>query len=67
MKNKIAWIGLDVHKNSITLALVETGSGNEKFVQKLPNNPNQLIKLLRKPNGRHQAGKIFSFGTADGY
>ena len=48
MKNKIAWIGLDVHKNSITLALVEAGSGNEKFVQKLPNNPNQLIKLLRK-------------------
>ena len=48
MKNKIAWIGLDVHKNSITMALVEAGSGKEKIVQKLPNNLNQLLKLLKK-------------------
>ncbi len=48
MKRKIAWIGLDVHKNSITMALFEGGSGEEKLLQKLSNQPNQLLKLLKK-------------------
>ena len=43
-----AWIGLDVHKNSITLALVAGRSEKESLVQKLSNSPGVLLKLLRK-------------------
>jgi len=43
-----AWIGLDVHKNSVTVALVESGAEGEKFTQKMPNSPHQLVQLMRK-------------------
>lgn len=44
---KMAWVGLDVHKSSITIALVEAGSGTEKFVQKIGGGINPLMKLLK--------------------
>lgn len=44
---KMAWVGLDVHKSSITIALVEAGSGVEKFVQKIGGGVNPLLKLLK--------------------
>ena len=43
-----AWIGLDVHKKSVTVALVAGRSEKELMVQKLPNSPGGLLKLMRK-------------------
>jgi hypothetical protein len=44
---RIAWVGLDVYKSSITIAFVEALSGIEKFVQKIDGGVNPLLKLLK--------------------
>lgn len=45
---KRAYIGLDVHKNSITMAMFAGNSKQEDFVIKLPNDRSKLIRQIKK-------------------
>lgn len=46
MSKKLAYIGMDVHKNSITLALFIEQRKTEEFIKKISNDKRTLIKLL---------------------
>jgi len=48
MNKKIAYVGLDVHKNSITMALFIEQRKDEEFTKKLSSNLNSLFKLIKK-------------------
>ncbi len=49
MKKTVRYIGLDVHKNSISIAIVEEGRDNEvRFYGVIDNDMDQLHKFLRK-------------------
>lgn len=48
MNKKIAYVGLDVHKNSITLALFIEQQKEEEFIKKISNNKNTVMKLLSR-------------------
>jgi transposase len=43
-------VGLDVHKNSISVAFVSRGSGEVKFLGRQPNDLTRLLRVL-KPLG----------------
>ncbi|MEM7182729.1 MAG: IS110 family transposase [Spirochaetota bacterium] len=45
---QIAYLGMDVHKNSITLALITKKSKTEEFTKKIENNITILTKLVKK-------------------
>lgn len=48
MKKKHAYLGLDVHKKSITLALIVGNCHTEEFVRKISNNTKYLLKILNE-------------------
>ncbi len=48
MIKQIAYVGLDVHKNSITMALMVEQRKDEEFIKKIANNRKELLKLLTK-------------------
>ena len=49
MKKIIKYVGLDVHKDSITIAIADQGrDGNVRVYGKIGNDMNQLDKVLRK-------------------
>jgi len=49
MKKIIKYVGLDVHKDSITIAIADQGrTGNVRVYGKIDNNLNQLDKVMRK-------------------
>jgi transposase len=47
--NNVKFIGMDVHKNSITIAIADQGrNGNVRVYGKINNDFNQLDKVMRK-------------------
>jgi transposase len=49
MKRKIKYVGLDVHKDSITIAIADEGrNGNVRVYGKIANNHLQIDKVMRK-------------------
>ncbi len=48
MNKKLAYVGMDVHKNSITLALFVGQRKEEEFIKKINNNKSTLLKLFKK-------------------
>jgi transposase len=48
MSKKITYVGLDVHKNSITMALFVEQRKDEEFIKKVANNPNSLLNMIKK-------------------
>jgi hypothetical protein len=48
MEKQKAYLGLDVHKNSITMALILGNSKKEEFVKKIPNSLKELVKIIKK-------------------
>ena len=48
MKKQIAYIGLDVHKNSITMALFAGNSEKEEFTKRSSNTIQELLKTMKK-------------------
>ncbi len=48
MNKRFAYLGLDVHKNSITMALFVEQRQDEEFIKKVDNNTNSLLKLIKK-------------------
>jgi len=53
MEKNITFVGLDVHKKSISVAVAEAGlRGAGRFVGNIPNTPEALSKLARKLAGK---------------
>jgi transposase len=48
MNKRIAYLGLDVHKNSLTMALFVEQRQEEEFTKKVANNAGSLLKLIKK-------------------
>ena len=49
MKKIVKYVGLDVHKDSITIAIADQGrNGEVRIYGKIPNNLNQIDKFVRK-------------------
>ena len=49
MKKTIKNIGLDVHKNSISIAIADDGrDGDVRYYGKIDNDMSQLDKVIRK-------------------
>ncbi len=47
MQSKVRFIGLDVHKDSIMIALAEQ-QGEPQVLKQIPNEPGRVLKELRK-------------------
>jgi hypothetical protein len=53
-----AYVGLDVHKTTIAIAIAEAGRGSEvRFFGEIANSPYALAPLLKKLGARH--GKLY--------
>jgi transposase len=49
MKNSVKYVGLDVHKDSITIAIADQArNGNVRVYGKIANDLNQIDKVMRK-------------------
>jgi len=48
MKECIKYVGLDVHKSTIAIAIAEPGSSEVRYFGEIPNTPEQIAKTLRK-------------------
>jgi|HubBroStandDraft_4_1064222.scaffolds.fasta_scaffold64501_1 transposase len=56
--NYSAYVGLDVHKTTIAIAVAEAGRGSEvRFFGEIANSPDALATLLKKLGARH--GKLY--------
>jgi len=41
------YVGLDVHKDSISIAVAEEGRSEARFLKRIPNNGSRLLRVLR--------------------
>lgn len=48
MKEFTKYVGLDVHKSTIAVAVAEAGSSEVRYFGEIPNTPEQITKTLRK-------------------
>ena len=49
MKKIVTYVGLDVHKDSITIAIADEGrDGNVRLYGKIRNDLGQIDKVMRK-------------------
>lgn len=48
MSKEIAYLGLDVHKNSITLALLVEQRKEEEFIRKIPHDIKALLRTVKQ-------------------
>ena len=49
-----AYIGLDVHKETIAIAIAETGrTGDIRFHGEIANTPDAVGRMLKKLGGRY--------------
>jgi transposase len=50
--NKIMVVGLDVHKDSISVAIAENGTAGPRFFGKLDGKPDAVLKFARQQVSR---------------
>jgi transposase len=48
MKESIKFVGLDVHKETIAVAIAESGASDVRYLGEIPNTPESLAKLVRQ-------------------
>ena len=48
MSENVRYVGLDVHKDTITMAVAEEGRGDARVVATIPNSIVPLLKQLRR-------------------
>ncbi len=49
MQGNILYIGLDVHKESVSVAVAEDGrNGDVRFIGPIPNTPTDIAKLAKR-------------------
>ena len=48
MKDYTKFVGLDVSKDSISVAVADTGRGEPRFLGNIPHKPEAIRKLMRK-------------------
>ena len=48
METKVRYVGLDVHKLTITMAVAEQGDGEPQVLAKIPNSWPVLLKHLKR-------------------
>lgn len=48
MKKSIKFVGLDVHKDTIAVAVAESGQGEVRYLGEITNTPEALVKLVRR-------------------
>jgi transposase len=46
--NSVIYVGMDVHKETIAIAVLRDNSGNTEFERQIRNEPNQIKKLFKK-------------------
>lgn len=56
----IIYLGMDVHKESITIAVLPTGSKAPTRLERLPNDLSKLKKWLEVARGRYLLMRTFS-------
>ena len=47
MSTKKNYVGLDVHKDSISIAVAEEGRNEPRFLKRIPNDCTRLMRVLR--------------------
>lgn len=52
MSSSIIWIGMDVHKDTVMVAVFEDGSQEPEIVQQLPNEHRKLRRFFERWSGR---------------
>ena len=61
--NDFTYIGLDVHKTTVCVAIAESGRGGEvREVGLFPNRPDVLRKMVARL-GKHRRRLNFCYGT----
>lgn len=56
MHEAVLFVGMDVHKATVAIAVAESGrNGEVRFVGNVPNKPSTVISLLRKLEQKHGA------------
>jgi len=55
---KIRFIGLDVHKDFISVAIAEDGRGDPSFFGQIPNNTASVSKLVKKLEGVNKENEL---------
>jgi len=55
-------VGLDVHKNSISVAVAEPGRGPARLIGKVMHDVNKLLKVLVKIGGAEQLHVVYEAG-----
>ena len=58
MNKKIVYAGIDVHKNSITIALFVQQRKEENWIKKIAHNKKTLLSLLKNTPGNLQNSMI---------
>ena len=51
MKECIKYVGLDVHKSTIAVAIAEAGSSEVRYFGEIPNTPQDINKVVKKLSG----------------
>ena len=59
---KLRFVGLDVHKDSITIAVAEQEGGAPQVVATIPNETQLLLKRLRKLGASHELRCCYEAG-----
>ena len=58
MSSPIIWMGMDVHKDTVMVAVFEDESGEVEIVQQLPNDHRKLRRFFERWGGRHRNAAI---------
>jgi transposase len=62
MKKSIRFVGLDVHKKTIAVAVADTDASEVRSIGTIPNDPSAIAKLMRKLGREHALNVCYEAG-----